>query len=263
MGQRKGPPVLIEVEPNAKPHQAKPYPIALKNCQVFENEFDRQCDIGAMWKVTPGEIEWAPAAFCVAKSNGTIRVVIDFRALNAALKRREYHLPSIKEMFQEIYGFHLASDIDLSMGFLSISLTKATAKLITVVTTFDMFKCVIFPMGVKPATVIFQDRMVSVFISMPKNRPKHYIDDIFLGKGSSFDEHLEFLAKIFRLLRLACKQVNLHKRNFAISKSSSLDSFWRVRVTFLLARGLMLDANVRLAPLKNVKQVRQLLGTIT
>jgi hypothetical protein len=43
-------------------------------------------------------------------------------------------------------------------------------------------------MGVKPATVIFQARMVSVFISMPKNRPKHYINDIFHGKGSSFDE---------------------------------------------------------------------------
>jgi hypothetical protein len=70
--------------------------------------------------------------------------------------------------------------------------TKEMAKVLTVVTTFGL------PMGVKPATDIFQARMVSVFMSMPKNRPKPYIDDIFHGKGSAFDEHLEILAEIFR-----------------------------------------------------------------
>jgi hypothetical protein len=87
-GEWKGPPVSIEVEPDAKPHRAKLYPIALKNRLVFEKEIDRQCDTGAMQKLSPEEIDqvWASAAFCVAKSNGTIRVVIDFRVLNAALK---------------------------------------------------------------------------------------------------------------------------------------------------------------------------------
>jgi hypothetical protein len=52
-GEWKGPPVSIEVEPDAKPQRAKPYTIALKNRQVFEKEFNRQCDIGAMRKLSP------------------------------------------------------------------------------------------------------------------------------------------------------------------------------------------------------------------
>ena len=151
--------------------------------------------------------------------------MIDFRVPSAALKRREYHLPSIDEMFQEIYGFHLASIIDLNMGYLSIALTKETAKLLTVVTTFGVFGCVVLPMGVKPATDISQARMVSVFMSMPKDRPKRYIDDIFHGKGSSFNEHLEILAEIFRLLRLSGMQVNLDMSGFARNRLSSSDFF--------------------------------------
>jgi hypothetical protein len=66
--------------------------------------------------------------------------------------------------------------------------TKEMAKVLTVVTFFGVFECVVLPMGVKPATDIFQARMVSVFMSMPKNRPKPYIDDIFHRKGSAFDD---------------------------------------------------------------------------
>jgi hypothetical protein len=232
---------------------------------VFENLFDRQCDIEAMRKLSPEEIEeedrvWASAAFCVAKSNGKIRVVIDFRVLNTALKRREYHLPSIDEMFHEIYGFHLASVIDLNMGYLSIALTKETAKLLTVVTTFGVFECVVLPMGVKPATDIFQARMVYVFMSMPKDRPKPYIDDIFHGKGPSFDEHLEILAEIIRLLRLPGMQVNLDKSELC-QKQVKFLGFLLTRTGFI-PTCKRVDAILKLAPPRNVKQVRQLLSTI-
>ena len=69
-------------------------------------------------------------------------------------------------MFQNTFGFSFASVIDLNMEYLSIPSTKATAKLLTVVTTFGAFECSYLLMGVKTATGIFQARMVSLFVSM-------------------------------------------------------------------------------------------------
>eukprot|EP00956_Cyclotella_meneghiniana_P018178 scaffold30078_cov44-Cyclotella_meneghiniana.AAC.2 len=67
-GNWKGQPVDIKVKANAKPCWAKPYPMPLKNRQVFEDEVYRQCDIGALHELTAEEIEdrqWCSPCFGV------------------------------------------------------------------------------------------------------------------------------------------------------------------------------------------------------
>jgi hypothetical protein len=47
----------------------------------MEDEFRRQCDIGALRRLTPEEFEereWACPAFGIPKKNGTIRLIVDF-----------------------------------------------------------------------------------------------------------------------------------------------------------------------------------------
>jgi hypothetical protein len=213
-GEYKGQPVNIEVEEGATPVWSKPYPIALKNREVFKTEVYRQCNIGALRELGPEEIEqreWASPCFAVPKKNGDIRLVIDFRQLNKVLKRKEYPLPTIDEIFQDIRGFKYATVIDLNMGYLSIPLTEKAKELLTIVTNFGFFKCCVLPMGIKPATDIFQSRMVGLFQSMQESKPKPYIDDIFHGKGNTFNEHLSILDEICTRLEEAGMQANLDK----------------------------------------------------
>ena len=66
-------------------------------------------------------------------------------------------------------------------------------------------------MGIKPATDIFQSHMVGIFQQMKANKPNPYIDDIFHGKGKTFDDHLSILDEIFQRLREHGMQVNLDK----------------------------------------------------
>ena len=99
---------------------------------------------------------------------------MDFRKLNSVLKQKEYTLPTIVEMFQNISGFIFASTINLNMGYLSIPLTAEMQKLLTIVTQFGFFQCCELPMGVRPATDIFQSRMVGIFMSMEAMVPRDY-----------------------------------------------------------------------------------------
>jgi hypothetical protein len=68
-------------------------------------------------------------------------------------------------------------------------------------------------MGIKPATDIFQSRMVGIFQPMKENRPNPYIDNIFQGKGNDLKEHLTILDEILGHLEQAGLQVNLNKSN--------------------------------------------------
>ena len=83
------------------------------------------------------------------------------------------------------------------MGYLSIPLTAKTQELLTIVTQFGFFSPCVLPIGVRPATDIFQSRMVGIFMSMEADKPNPYIDDIFHGKGDDFDSHLNILNEIF------------------------------------------------------------------
>ena len=185
-GNWKGKPISIELKDDAEAVWSRPYPIPLKNRDVVEKEFDRQCAIGAMRKLSAEEIEerdYCFPAFGTPKSDGTIRVVVDFRKLNPQLKRREYPLRTIEEIFTSIGGFVWASSIDLNMGYLSIALTEPSKKILTIVMPFGFFECCVLPMGVSPATDKFQARMVGLFASMSKEtRPDPYIDDILHAK---------------------------------------------------------------------------------
>ena len=225
-GEWKGTPVTITLIEDAKPIWAKPYPVPLKNREVFKQELNCQCSIGALQELSAEEIKdrkWASPAFGIPKKNGTIRLVIDFCRINQCLKCKEYPLPTIDEIMQDINGFVFTSVIDLNMGYLSIPLTEPTKKLLTIVTTFGFFECCVLPMGIKPATDIFQSRMVGIFQPMRNHKPSPYIDHIFHGKGDTFDKHLLILNNIFNRL----KQAAIARQAWAVQGNSALaDYYW-------------------------------------
>ena len=161
-GYYNGEPVGIKLKPDAKPFRAKPYPIALKNREVMEHELDRQCSIGCLGRLTPEEFEereWAFPAFGTPKKNGTIRLVIDFRRINANLIRREFPLMTTEEILTSVKGFLYASSIDLNMGYPSIPLNDKSRKILTIVMPFGAYECLTLPIGVMPASDLFQARM--------------------------------------------------------------------------------------------------------
>ena len=206
------------------------------------------------------ERKWAFPAFGVPKKDGSIRLVIDFRKLNLQLERKMYPLPTSEEILTSIVGFLFATGLDLNMGYLSIPVSDNARKLLTIVMPFGFFECLVLPMGVTPATDIFQARMVSVFASMGENRPSPYIDDILLTKGATFEEHLNLLEICLRLLMEAGMQVNAKKSNFC---QKSLE-FLGCELTPTGYKPLQsrVDAIMRIKPPTNISQVRGFLGVV-
>jgi hypothetical protein len=88
-GTYAGPPVDIKLKPNAIPVWNLPYPIPLSQREAVKREVERQCQVGAMRRLSPEKIEgqeWCFPAYGVPKKNGNIRFVINFQSIKNQLE---------------------------------------------------------------------------------------------------------------------------------------------------------------------------------
>ena len=76
--------VHLELLPNSVPVHAKPYAVPKVNEELFKKELNHLCKIGVLEYA--GASEWAAPTMGIAKKDGRIRIVSDFRALNKCIK---------------------------------------------------------------------------------------------------------------------------------------------------------------------------------
>jgi hypothetical protein len=88
-----------------------------------KKEFKRLPDIDVFNRSS--DSEWAAPTFIQAKRTGDVRILTDFRRINAQIKRKPFPLPKISDLFFKLSGFRYAMSIDLSMGYYHIPLDLA------------------------------------------------------------------------------------------------------------------------------------------
>ena len=87
------------------------------------------------------------------------------------------------------------NSINLSMGY--SLLFAENAEFIDHPHSIWFFECCVFPMGIKPATDIFQSWMIEIFQDMNTSQPNPFVGGIFHGEGTDFETHLVIHDKIF------------------------------------------------------------------
>ncbi len=95
-----------------------------------------------------------------------------------------------------------------------MNLAQLVHNILTIVMSFDFYKCTKLPMGIMLAKDIFQSRMVSVFAYMGPDKPIPYIKDILISAGKTFKEHLTIMEETLIPLGNAGFQVNADKSGF-------------------------------------------------
>ncbi|MDQ4222764.1 reverse transcriptase family protein, partial [Pseudomonas aeruginosa] len=60
---------------------------------------------------------WGASAIFVKKSDGTLRLCVDYRKLNDLTIKNKYPLPRIDDLFDQLSGARVFSQLDLATGF--------------------------------------------------------------------------------------------------------------------------------------------------
>jgi len=97
---------------------------AIRSERKTENGLDRLEKMGVI-RCTEEQTDWVNALVIVEKPNGSPRLCLDPKYLNARIKREHYHLPHKSEIVADMAGAQFFSKLDASQGFYQMQLCRA------------------------------------------------------------------------------------------------------------------------------------------
>ena len=166
LGIMSGGPVGIamnDVEPFSVSVPRK-VPFALK--PKIDAELDRMVRDGVISPVT-GPTAWCSNIVPVEKPNGSVRICVDLREVNRAVKRENYPIPSFDDLASQFKNAAVFSILDARSGYHQIPLEEESRKITTFITHRGRFCFNRLPFGITSASEIFQRRMEAILGDLP------------------------------------------------------------------------------------------------
>ncbi|CAD6184352.1 unnamed protein product [Caenorhabditis auriculariae] len=170
---------------NANPVFKQKRPVPYGSLAAVEGELNRLQQLGVIEPVTHSQ--WAAPVVCIKKASGKIRVCSDFSTgLNSALEDEEYPLPTSEEIFANLNGGSVFTQIDLSDAYLQVELDPESQPYAATLRNQD-------------GSGDFPEKSWTKMIT-GLNGVAVYLDDIIVV-GRSQAEHRENVRKVFARIR--------------------------------------------------------------
>ena len=91
----------------------------------FKDEIEKVIkELLAMGHIRPSNNPFSSSVVLVLKKDGTMRMCIDYRALNKKTIKNRYPIPRIDKLMDELHGVVFFSKIDLRFGYHQISIRE-------------------------------------------------------------------------------------------------------------------------------------------
>src|SRR5277367_2250345 len=104
----------IELVPGAKSSNCKVYPLAPSKQSEMDEFIQENLSSG---RIRPSKSLMASPVFFIKKKDGTLRLVQDYRALNAITIKNRYPLPLISELVDKVKGSSIFTKFDIRWGY--------------------------------------------------------------------------------------------------------------------------------------------------
>lgn len=104
----------IKTFPNAKPIKVAPYKLTPAKRESLVSQIDEMLRDGI---IIPSKSNWCGSPVMIPKADGSHRMAIDYKALNAVTEPDWYTLPTGEQLLSSLHGATVFSTIDLKSGF--------------------------------------------------------------------------------------------------------------------------------------------------
>jgi hypothetical protein len=211
---------VIELQPGTAPISKRPYRMPPKELAELKNQLQELLDKGY---IRPSSSPWGCPALFVKKKDGSLRLCVDYRPLNAITIKNKYPLPQIDVLFYQLAGAKVFSKIDLRFGYHQYQIRTRPCDIpkITFSTRYGLYKLLVMSFGLANAPGYFMYLMNSVFMTELDKFVVVFIDDILIYSKNE-REHVEHL-------RIVLQRLRDHKLYAEFSKCE----FWLDSVKFL------------------------------
>ena len=204
----------IKIDKNAKPivHPPRKVPVTLR--PKIQKELKRMEELDVIEKVEE-PTDWVNSMVTIIKPNGKLRICIDPRDLNKAVKRDYYPMTTIDEIVTRMPNAKVFSVLDARSGFWQVKLDTPSARLCTFNTPFGRYMFKRLPFGLSSSQDVFQRIMSEMFCDI--EGVEVVVDDLLIW-GESDEEHDSRLIQV--LERARHRNLRLNKSKCQLKKDA-------------------------------------------
>jgi hypothetical protein len=150
----------IPLEPGHQPPAKRMYGLSPSEQEEVRKQVT---DLLAKGYIEPSRSPFGAPVVFVAKADGTLRMCLDYRALNKITVKRRYPMPNITDLFDQRQGARVFSSLDLQQGYYQIRITPEDVEKTAFFTPLGQFHFKVLCFGLTNAPATFQSVMNGVF----------------------------------------------------------------------------------------------------
>ncbi|XP_052281060.1 uncharacterized protein K02A2.6-like [Dreissena polymorpha] len=160
LGKLKDKQIKFHIDENVVPSSQPVRRIPFHVRKLVEQELNRLEELDVIEKVD-GPTPWVSNLVVAPKPNATkeIRLCVDMRKANLALKRERHVTPTIDDIVSELNGSTVFSKVDLYKGFHQLELSEESRNMTVFASHVDLRRYKRLNFGVSVAPEIFQNEI--------------------------------------------------------------------------------------------------------
>lgn len=201
----------IDLVPGAKPPQQRTYRMSPAELQEVEKQLADYLSKG--W-IRPSQSPFGAPILFVRKKDGSLRMCVDYRALNSITIKNRYPLPRIDELLDQLQGATIFTSLDLWSGYHQVRIDPSDIHKTAFRTRFGHYEFTVLPFGLTNAPATFMNLMHDVLRPYLDRFCVCFLDDVLVYSKTP-EEHLKHLDMVLTILQEHNLQVKMKKCDFA------------------------------------------------
>ena len=194
----------------ARPVKLRPYRVPVCHQDEVSQQLARMEEQGV---ISLSKSPWASPLVFVKKKDGSLRLCVDYRKLNALTVGDSFPLPSIEELLIKVSKSKYFSTLDLKAGYHQVHLDSETKHKTAFCVGDRLYEFNRLPFGLLNAPSHFSRLMVAILVNLINSSVLVYLDDIIILRATP-QEHADNLICVIDVLSKHNLKINLKKCSF-------------------------------------------------
>ena len=196
-------------DPNAIQPKTKIYHLSAEELEALRERLQELLEKGF---IQPSTSPFGAPILFAKKKDGSLRLCVDYRALNKLTIKDVTPLPNIAELRDRLRKAKFLTKIDLLDGYYNIRIAEEDVPKTAFRTRYGHFEFTVLPFGLTNAPATFMQMINRIFGDLYDKFVVAYLDDILIY-SETWEEHLQHLREVLERLQ----------RNHLFAKASKCD----------------------------------------